>query len=165
MKYELLDNDTIEYKGRTLKRIKRIADGKLGGYIEFETNLSQRGTCWVHEDAKVYEDAHVDDDAQIMGNACVHGHAAVAGSAVIAGNAIIHGRAEVYNCARIGDEAQVFGWSKVYGNSEIKGRSSVHGDAKVCDAILIDTEVLDRVELYTNVIIKKLQMKGNGSMS
>lgn len=165
MKYELLDNDTIEYKGRTLKRIKRIADDKLGGYIEFETNLSQRGTCWVHEDAKVYEDAHVDDDAQIMGNACVHGHAAVAGSATITGNAIVHGRAEVFDCAQVDGESQVFGWSKVYGGSEIKGRSSVHGDARICDAILIDTEVSDRVELYTNVIIKKLQIKGNGSIS
>lgn len=165
MKYELLDNDTIEYKGRTLKRIKRIADGKLGGYIEFETNLSQRGTCWVHEDAKVYEDAHVDDDAQIMGNACVHGHASVAGSAVIARNAIVHGRAEVWGCARVGDEAQVFGWSRVFGGSEIKGRSSVHGDAKICDTILIDSEVLDRAELYAAVIIRKLQIKGNGDMN
>lgn len=165
MKYELLNNDTIEYKGHTLKRIRRIADGKFGGYIEFETNLSQRGTCWVHEDAKVYEDAHIDDDAQIIGNACVHGHASVAGNAVITGNAIVHGRAEVYDYARVDDDAQVFGWAKVYGRSEIKGRSSVHGDARVCDAILIDTEVSDRVELYTNVIIKKLQMKGNGSMN
>lgn len=165
MKYELLDNYTIEYKGHTLKRIKRIADGKLGGYIEFETNLSQRGTCWVHEDAKVYEDAHVDDDAQIMDNACVQGHASVAGSAVIAGNSIVHGRAEVYDYARVNDDAQVFGWAKVYGRSEIKGRSSVHGDTRVCDAILIDSEISDQAELCTDVTIRKLQIKGNGDMN
>lgn len=165
MKYELLNNDTIEYRGHTLKRIKRIADGKLGGYVEFETNLSQKGTCWVHEDAKVYEDAHVDDDAQIMGNARVHGNAAIAESAIIAGDAIVHGRAEVFGCARVDGEAQVFGWSRVFGGSEIKGRSSVHGDAKVSDATLIDAEVSERAELYAAVIIRKLQITGNGSMN
>lgn len=41
-KYELLKNDCINYKGRTLYRIKALKDfrnikaGELGGYIENE---------------------------------------------------------------------------------------------------------------------------------
>lgn len=60
-KYELLADDTIEFYGRTLHRIKACKDfgnvksGELGGYIESENNLSQVGDCWVYGNACVME--------------------------------------------------------------------------------------------------------------
>ena len=53
-KYEILmdEKNTIEWQGRTLHRIralKNFGDVKkddLGGYIEDENNLSQKGNCW-----------------------------------------------------------------------------------------------------------------------
>lgn len=74
-KYELLADDTIEFCGRTLHRIKACKDfgnvksGELGGYIESEKNLSQVGDCWVC------------DSACVCGNACVYGSACVYGNA------------------------------------------------------------------------------------
>ena len=62
IKYELLDNDTVQtWDGRTLKRIRAlvaigslVAAGELGGYIESEDNLSQvSGDAWVSGDARV----------------------------------------------------------------------------------------------------------------
>lgn len=57
-KYELTD-DTITVEGRTLHRIKalksfsNVEEGELGGYVEKEDNLDQRGDAWVYGDARV----------------------------------------------------------------------------------------------------------------
>lgn len=51
MKYEILKDDKIEYKGKTLYRIKALEKqigvniGDKGGYIENYNNLSQKGKC------------------------------------------------------------------------------------------------------------------------
>lgn len=74
-KYELLADDTIEFYGRTLHRIKACKDfgnvksGELGGYIESENNLSQAGDCWVYGNARVCGNAWVYDSARVCGNA------------------------------------------------------------------------------------------------
>ena len=74
-KYELLADDTIEFYGRTLHRIKACKDfgnvksGELGGYIESENNLSQAGDCWVCDNARVCGNARVYDSARVCDNA------------------------------------------------------------------------------------------------
>ena len=73
-KYELTD-ETQEWNGRTLHRIRALADfgdvkaGELGGWIEKEENLSHNGNAWVYGDAQVCGDAWVYGDAQVYGNA------------------------------------------------------------------------------------------------
>ena len=73
-KYELTD-ETQEWNGRTLHRIRALADfgdvkaGELGGWIEKEENLSHNGNAWVYGDAWVCGDARVCGDAQVWGNA------------------------------------------------------------------------------------------------
>lgn len=58
-----------KFQGVTLYRIKALEDffivkkGDLGGWIEKESNLSQKGQCWVH------------DHAQVFGHALVYGNA------------------------------------------------------------------------------------------
>jgi len=82
-KYELLKNDTKEFLGKTLYRVKYLRDskyfskGELGGYIEKEENLSQKG------DARVCGNARVCGDACVSGDACVYGSAWVSGSVKI----------------------------------------------------------------------------------
>ena len=78
-KYELTD-ETIEFYGRTLHRIRACRDfvtiageqveaGDLGGFVETEKNLSHNGACWVYGNAKVFGNARVYGDAEIYGNA------------------------------------------------------------------------------------------------
>lgn len=68
-KYEMLQDQTIEWCGRTLYRIRALRDfgnvraGDVGGYIECERNLSQDGNTWVCGDARV------SDNALVCGNA------------------------------------------------------------------------------------------------
>lgn len=85
-KYELTE-DTIQFCGKTLHRIKALRDfcdvksGDLGGYIENENNLSQEDNAWVSGDAQV------SGDARVYGNAWVSGNAQVSGNARVSGNA------------------------------------------------------------------------------
>lgn len=113
-KYELVREDKIEHKGRVLYRIRALFDfsdvkaGDLGGYIEHECNLSQKGDCWVYDKAKVYRDGLVQQDAQVRDDAEVYD------------NAKIYGFAEVY------DLAEVYGFAKVYDNAKVYGFAEVY---------------------------------------
>ena len=99
-KYELTE-ETIIHDGRTLHRIKRLSDGKLGGFIEKESNLSQEGNCFISDDAKVYGSAEIYGDAQVFGNASVHAFARVFDKASVGDNVDIYGGVEVYDNAKI----------------------------------------------------------------
>ena len=64
-KYEPVLEDTIEFFGRKLFRIRAkisfgiVEKGEFGGYIESENNLSHFGDAWVYGNARVYGDAWV----------------------------------------------------------------------------------------------------------
>ena len=79
-KYELTD-DTVQFCGKTLHRIKALRDfgdvktGALGGYIEAESNLSHDNDSWVYGNAQVSGNAWVYGNAQVSGNARVYGNA------------------------------------------------------------------------------------------
>ena len=120
LKYEFT-GETKKWGDSTLHRIRRLSDGKLGGWIESEENLSQNGNCWVADDAMVYDNAEVYSSAQVFGNAEVYGHAHVYG------NTRVGSWAKVYGNAKVDDDAEVYGGAEVYGNAE------VCGNAEICD--------------------------------
>lgn len=77
MKKYKLTNETIEYKGKKLYRIKALIDfgnvekGARGGFVEKEENLSMSGNAWVCGDALVCGGAFVYGAAKVCGNALV----------------------------------------------------------------------------------------------
>lgn len=131
MKYEMLCYDKIEIEGHTLYRIKALKDfgnveaGDIGGYIEKEENLSQKGSCWVYDSARVYDDARVLDNACVDGDACVCGKAWISDNARVSGSAWVYGNAEVYGDARVCDSAWVYGDARVSGNAQISKDNDV----------------------------------------
>ena len=106
MKYKL-SNETKSVRGKTLYRIQALKDfgnvkkGDLGGFVQNETNLSQKGSCWIYDDAcvydkaQVYEEAKVSEKAEVSGNAWIHEEAWVYGQARVFGNAEVYGKARV----------------------------------------------------------------------
>ncbi|WP_408742587.1 hypothetical protein [Acetobacter persici] len=94
-KYELTDETTKSWDGRTLRRIRAlvtiasigVSAGDLGGFIELEGNLDQSGDTWVSGDAEVSGNAWVYGDARVYGNAWVSGNARVYGDARVSGDA------------------------------------------------------------------------------
>lgn len=125
-KYELT-NESIEYAGRKLYRIKALKNfryvkkGNIGGYVESERNLSQEGNCWIYDNAKVF------GDARVYGNAIVYDNAEIYGISYVYGDSIIHGNAKICDAAKVHDNAEIFG------DAEVFDAACICGDAEVCE--------------------------------
>ena len=94
MKYKLTENFIIQnnkklYQIQSLKNFLDVKIGELGGYIESEKNLSQKGDCWISGGAKVYDNAKVYDTAEVSSNALVFGNGKVFGDGSICGDLFI----------------------------------------------------------------------------
>jgi hypothetical protein len=85
MKYELTE-ETIKVFDKTLRRIKYLETGEIGGWLESEENLSQDGDAQVYGNARVYGDAWVYGNARVSGDARVYGNARVYGDAQVSGD-------------------------------------------------------------------------------
>ena len=136
-KYIILENETLEHHGKTLYRIQAVKDfsdvkaGDKGGWIEREKNLSQKGDCWVYDEAKVYDNANVSGEAKILNYAEIYDNAYISGyvyiffSPKIYGFSIVNGNAQVYG------NAHISGGSYIYGNAEVYGDVQVFGNAVI----------------------------------
>ena len=120
MKYELLKNNFIEYKGRKLYRIRALKSfsdikcGDIGGYVENGKNLSQNGNCWIYNNAKVYDNGRVFDNAIIKNNAELFDNASVLDNAIIQDNAICFDNSVIYRNAVCGTDTKVYGHGLIY---------------------------------------------------
>ena len=156
-KYELVLDDSIEFSGQKLFRIRALTDfynvkvGDLGGYIQREKNLSHDGDAWVADNAKVFDSAQVSGDAKVCGEAEVYKRANVSGDAWVAGNAKISGEAEVSG------NAMVWGNARVYANAKISGEAEVSGNAMVWDAqVYGNAKVSGNAEICNTAKISEL---------
>lgn len=97
----ILTDETMQHNGRTLYRIKAAKDfghikkDELGGWVESEDNLSQKGECWIYNNAKVFDKAKIYGNAEVWGDSVVHENAKVYGKAGVYGFADICGDAEI----------------------------------------------------------------------
>lgn len=126
-KYEFT-GETKAVNGRILRRIRRLSDGEIGGWIEHEQNLSHEGTCWVADDAKVFANARVYDDALVCGNVSVYGNASVYDRAVVSEHAAVYDDARIYGVARINGCARAYGRVRIGGVASVGGSTRAHGN-------------------------------------
>ena len=130
-KYELLKDKHIEYRGKTLYRIKALRDfynvkkGDIGGYVESEKNLSHDGNCWVYDNAKVCDNAIVFNNGVVCGNAMVCDSVRVYNNSIVCGNVIVRDNAIVCSNAMVCDNAIVCCSARVCENAEIYGNSKI----------------------------------------
>ena len=127
----ILTDETIEYHGHKLYRIKAIKSfngirkGSLGGWVESEDNLSQEDDCWILHEAKVFRKAKVSENAKVKDNACIYGNACVRGSVKISGNAEVYGNVCIY------DYVSISGYAKIFGSISINGYACIRGNAVI----------------------------------
>lgn len=143
-KYEFTD-ETMNYDGHLLHRIRRLSDNMLGGWIEKESNLSQDGDCWVEDDAKVYGDAKIYDNAIVTGKAVVCDFAKVYGNASVYYEAHVTNNAEVYDNARVCGNAWVYENAKIFSNAKVYDDAQVNMNAIICD----DAKVFGNAKVYS----------------
>lgn len=125
-----------------LKRIKRISDDLIGGWIACEDNLSFEDSCFVYDNAMVFNDAKVSDNASMYDNARIAGNARLNDNSRMFGNSSMH------------DNSAMHGNSSMLGKSEMQDYSSMHDSAKLVDGILTGRQVLTgicRAELVCNL--------------
>lgn len=73
-KFELTENYVVNefgtklYQIKCIKTFKYAKKGELGGFIEKEENLSQKGNAWVYDNAHVYGNAKVCGAARVYGD-------------------------------------------------------------------------------------------------
>ena len=103
------------------------------GWIEDYSNLSQSGTAWVYDNAKVYRNALVGGQAQIHGNAWVYNHTKVLDNAKVYGEACIYDHARVLDNAQVGGNAWVYNNAYVVGNAKVLDKAQIYGNACVYD--------------------------------
>ena len=83
----ILTDETIQFNGKTLYRIKAIKnfgnvkDGDLGGWVESINNLSQFNNCWIYNEAKAMDKARVSGNGKLLGNVIISGNVNVHGNA------------------------------------------------------------------------------------
>lgn len=164
-KYKFTE-EKMFYNGRVLKRIIRIEDNLVGGWIESEKNLSQSGKCFVYGNAKVYGNATIHGNAEVYGNSEVYGNAIIHSNAIIYGNAVIHSNAVIYGNAKVYSNAMIYGVAKVYGDAEVCGVAKVYGNAEVCGVAKVcgNAEVCDEDEIengYIQISYKDVQTYKN----
>lgn len=77
-----------------LKNFSDVKKGDVGGWVKGYV-LSQKGDCWIYDEAKV-EGALIQGDAKVFDKAVISGHFVdVEGNAEVGGNAMIVGNAFV----------------------------------------------------------------------
>lgn len=132
------------YRIRALRNISDdIRKGAIGGYVEAEHNLSQIGTCWIHDDARVYDTAVIEEQANVWKRAVVkdmaivRGAASVADDAIVEGTCLLEGSAYIYDHARLSGKVHAQGSASIWDSAVLSGQvyldedAEVHGDAKV----------------------------------
>ena len=173
-KYELILNDSIEVLGCKLFRIRalinfdRVSAGDLGGYIQSEKNLSQDGTSWVADDAKVYDGAQVSGEAKVWGKAEIYGKAKVTGKAKVYGNACVANNTKVSDNAIVKDNTTVWGEAEISGNAIVAEKARVGGHSKVSGNAEVygNVHVWDDVEIYGNAKVSgNAEVCGNAEVS
>lgn len=149
-KYELTDETTKIWCGKTLHRIRALRDfgdvkaGQLGGWIESENNLSHGGMAWVADDAMVYDHATIFDSAIIKDGAIACESSVIYDEAIVCDHANVGGATEVKEKAKIFEHASISGSMIIRDNAEIGGNVMICG----CGTIGKDASIFESTDYF-----------------
>ena len=137
-KYEIVGEEIFEFPNKTKKSLLRIRatknfatvkTGDLGGLIESEVNLSQKGMCWITEDSVVCENARVYGDAVIMEDSLIDGNARIYGKSMISNSYVID-LANISGVTYISD-SHITGSTRIGGHCSVRN-AYIAGNSKIC---------------------------------
>ena len=134
-KYEILmdKENTIEWNGRVLHRIKALKDfgtvkkDDIGGYIEKEYNLSHDGDCWIYDGAKAMDSSRMYDDSRMYDESEMHDNSKMYGDSRMYDYSIMYDYSEMHNMSKMHDNSVMYDNSKMYGDSELNNSDKLYG--------------------------------------
>ena len=121
-KYILIKDESCQcqslgyFRIKSLKDFSNIHKNDIGGFIRGYHNLSQKGDCWIYNDAEISGKASVSENAQVSRSAIIIGHAQVLGNAFVSGNARVFGLSMV---------TEDFNVSEIYEDNNTKTEESL----------------------------------------
>ena len=152
-KYEISEIAHPQYPW--LHRIRALSDvrpdvpkGHLGGYVQCEENLSQKGACWIADDAVVC------DNARVYGSAWIGNKSHISGQAVISGDAHVGGNAEVLENAHV-TSGLVVEQAVIRGDAEIKKDQRTRKSPRISGSALIYGTVVGNVSVSGASVVGK----------
>ena len=128
-KYEILKDTEKDFFGRKVYRIKALKDfsdikkGDIGGYVESEYNLSQKGDCWIYDEAVACDNSVVCNNAVVCGNSIARDNSKICGYARVGGNSTVYGCVRLCGDTIVYDYAVVCGYARVDYNAKIKDKN------------------------------------------
>lgn len=108
-----------------------VEEDEFGGWVENDWNLSQKGTCWIGEDAMASGNSKVLEDAQLYGNAYLSGYAVFQGNSVMRGNARASGLVIASENTLVEGDAVVHGAVCLSGNATVGENTNLDGCVKL----------------------------------
>lgn len=144
-KYEILSHYSRVFKKAPVYRIRALRDipfygvraGDLGGWVANKDNLSQRGDCWVGDEAIAAQESYVCNDALLRNTAQAFGKVLLLNSVQVRDNARAFGSAALAGHAKLLDNSHICDKGYLMGYAVLRDTSSVRGNARVLgDAVL-----------------------------
>ena len=184
-KYKIIKDDSRDlltdgrvYRIVALKDIfdcsgnKIVTAGSIGGYVSSYANLSQKGSCWIFDNASVAKKAVVTDNACVKNSVIVSGDSAIKDNAVVSGNAAINASKILGNALITGntfvdsswvkDNAVVRGKAHILCESSISGSSVVEENARIEKSLVTDNAVVSDFSVVKNNAIVCMNAKISG---
>ena len=180
-KYKLGTAERIEHPLRfaytTVYRVIAVIDiprhgvkaGDMGGYVDHKKVLSQKGDCWIGDNAMVLDKSSVIDDAiikddAVVSNTTVGGHATICESAKVfempgwkksrvIGSAKIYGNAQVVS-SNVSDYSKIYE-AAVVNRADVTEYSEIFGYAKIMGpgVYIDDSKIFGYAEIHSNASI------------
>lgn len=113
-----------------------VKKGELGGYVSSEKNLSQEGSCWIFDNAKVIKDS------------------SVSGNAIVAGNSIIVDSA-IYDSAIVKIKTGTIKNSVIHDNALIDSKEVFIENSTICDFAVVEGGEIKHSVISNYALIKK----------
>jgi len=145
----------IIWNGATLHRIKALKNfnnvkkGDIGGYVQYEHNLSQDGDCWLYENSKAYNAASVNGNSRIYDNAEIYENAVINGESLIRNDVKVCGFAHILDNAIISNKCIICG-GVIKGTSKLRDNVNVYGSVIIDNSKLYDDCTISGVGKITN---------------
>lgn len=148
LKYELALDNPKNYKGfrlfqiKALKSFDDVKKGDLGGWVQSELNLSQKGNCWLYDNSMAMDNSRVTKNAKMYGNSLIYGNAKISDNTKLYNNVVVCGK------------SFLLGETKLYNNVEVNGNVLLHGKVKAYNNVTImgDVKIGGNITLKGNTL-------------
>lgn len=148
-----LADGTILHRIRALKSFdangRIVLKGALGGWVQSEDNLSQKGKCWIHDDARAYGQSRVLDDATL------HDESEIADNVVISDAAAMYDHSSAMDSARISGDTRIMDFASIQDTAQIKNAIAFENSRIFSNAIVTGGRIFGKAVIGRNGTVAK----------